>query len=70
MRTTGIALLLTGLTGFTVGGLWIFVYYLTAGMFPIGDLGGFNVIVGGIVAAVSVLPTLIGLVLFVVGKAK
>jgi hypothetical protein len=39
-------------------------------MFPIGDLGGFNVIVGGIVAAVSVLPKLIGLVLFVVGKAK
>ena len=38
--------LLRSAAGFGVGLLWIVVYYLTQGLFPLVGLGGWNILIG------------------------
>jgi hypothetical protein len=70
MRNAGIAFSITGLAGSLVGGLWILVYYFSAGAMPFAELGESNLLWGAIVGAISFFIVLVGLVLLAVSKSK
>lgn len=51
-----------------LGVLWVIIYFLSASAYPIGALGQWNLVIGMLIASLSFLPLLIGLILFLVGR--
>jgi hypothetical protein len=70
MRNAGIAFSVTGLAGALIGGLWIFVYYFSAGTMPFAELGESNLLLGAVAGAVSFFIVLVGLVFLALSKSK
>jgi hypothetical protein len=66
----GLILTVLGLLGAVVGLGWVVVFYATQGLFPVGDLGSWNLLIGGLQFLGGVLFLIVGLVLIALGRRK
>lgn len=66
----GVVLLVLGILGAVVGLGWVVAFYATQGLFPVGELGSWNLLIGGIQVIGGVIFIVVGVVLVTLSRRQ